>query len=172
MSELPHLQTPVLEVATARTRASGFNSSLLESGDTHVCISALVLPATCHLQAKDTKTTGRALGVPVHAGTPLSGWYGYLCAYLSPKSTGALCLVSCWLLAQHPPWHPACPYGQQPHSIHLGGLKVDRGGGIQGFLKEERRRLWDWCPQKYAHGVTLQLGARGQGCLLPFPFCL
>lgn len=59
------------------------------------------------------------------------------------RAMGFFCLVSCWLLAQHPPWHPACPSGQQPHSIHLGGLKVDRGGRIQGFLKEERRRLWD-----------------------------
>jgi hypothetical protein len=171
MSQLPLLQTPVLEVATPRVRASGFNSSLLESGNMCVhqypCI-ARNLPSA----SQRYKNTGRALWVPSRARTTLSGWCGYPCAYLSPKSTGAFCLVSCWLLAQHPPWHPACPSGQQPHSIHLGGLKVDRGGRIQGFLKEERRRLWDWCPQKYVHGVTLQLGAGSQGCLLPFPFCL
>lgn len=131
-----------------------------------MCISTRVLPATCLLQPKDTKTTGRPSGSLC---TPGPHWVVWLSMCLSPKSPGALCLVSCWLLAQHPPWHPACPSGQQPHSIRLGGLKVGRGGRIQGFLKEERRRLWDWCPQKYVHGVTCQLGAGGQGCLLPSP---
>lgn len=70
MIQLPPLQTPILELATARNRAPGFNSSLLESEGTHVCISALVLPetlvlaATCLPKAKDTKSTGRALRVP------------------------------------------------------------------------------------------------------------
>lgn len=74
MVQLPSLQTPVLEVATARIKAPGFNSSFLESEDTHVCISILVLPetlaltATYLLKAKDTKNPERALWVPYMPG--------------------------------------------------------------------------------------------------------
>lgn len=36
----------------------------------------------------------------------------------------------------------------------LGGLKVDGGGGIQGSLREKRRRFWDLAPQCRGWGST------------------
>lgn len=43
MVQLPSLQTPILEVAIARIKAPGFNSSFPESEDTHMCISIVSL---------------------------------------------------------------------------------------------------------------------------------
>lgn len=91
---------------------------------------------------------------------------GHACAHLSPGSPGAFGLVSCWLPAEHPPWHPACPSGQQPGSVHLGGAAGGGGGGIQSPLREERRGSGTGTP---IGGLSLPQGADDKGCPLPCP---
>lgn len=87
------------------------------------------------------KNIGSALWAPAQASTMFPGQRSHPCAHLSPESPGAFGLVSCWLLAQHPPWYPACPSGQQPGSVHLAGADGRWGwwdsefpeGGEEGF---------------------------------------
>lgn len=115
-----------------------------------VPISIHALPGhgteTCPVGAQGTLDMGRPLWAPVLIRTTFPGQHGCPCVH-DP-------LRALELLA----WSPA---GSWP-STHLGirlvhlasrlaqsileGLEVDGAGGIQGSLREERRRFWDWHP--------------------------
>lgn len=87
---------------------------------------------------------------------------------ICPKSPGALDMVSCWLLARHPPWYPACPLGQQPGSVHLGGVEGGWGWWDSGFPEGGEEEVLGLAPQ--FGGVNFPQDPGGKGYpLAPCP---
>lgn len=82
------------------------------------------------------------------------------------ETPGALGLVSCWLLAQHPPWHPACPSGQPPGSVHLGGSGGGWGWWNSGFPEGGEEEVLGLAPQL---GVVVKLPEDPGGTGYPLP---
>lgn len=85
---------------------------------------------------------------------------------MSPRSPGALGLVSCWRLARHPPWHPACPSGQQPGSVHRGGAEGGWGWWESGFPEGGEEEVLRLAPQSRGGVVNLPKDSGGKGYLL------
>lgn len=117
---------------------------------------------TCPAEAHHTMDIGRALWAPAHVKATFPVWRGHPCAHLSLESPGALGLVFCWLLALHPPWHPACPSGQQPGSVHLVGAEGGWGWWDSGFPEGGEEEVLGLAPQlggSTSHGMLVARAA-------------